>query len=92
MLFGMMEADRVVHIEVAFDGVYEKHQVVPEKGIPQDLLTESERDVLERIYKKFSDFGSVEISNYSHKEKGYRLTKRGEIISYEFAKEIQLNN
>jgi hypothetical protein len=45
--------------------------------------------------KKFADFGSVDISNYSHKEKGYsstkKGTKKGEIISYAYAKDIQLN-
>ena len=31
---------------------------------------------------KFKDFGSVDISKYLHKEKGYSSTKTGEIISY----------
>ncbi len=42
-------------------------------------------------YEKFKNFGSVDISNYSHKEKGYCSTKQGEIISYIYAKDIQLN-
>ena len=48
-------------------------------------------EVLERIDAKFKDFGSVDISNYSHKEKGYCATKKGEIISYAYAKDIQLD-
>ena len=55
------------------------------------ILSEEEIDVLERIYVKFKDFGSVDISNYSHREKGYSSTKQGEIISYSYAKDIQLN-
>ena len=31
-----------------------------------------------------------EISNYSHNEKGYKETKKGEIISYAYAKDIEL--
>lgn len=90
ILFGLMEADHVAHIEVSFDNGYEKHQVIPEQKIPEGELSDAEVSVLERVYKKFADFGSVEISNYSHKEKGYRSTKQGEVISYSYAKDIQL--
>ena len=91
MLFGKMSADHIAHIEVVYDNGYEKHQVIPECDIPDGVLSEAELDVLERIYVKFEDFGSVDISNYSHKEKGYSSTKKGEIISYSYAKNIQLN-
>lgn len=89
-LFGMMAADNVAHIEITFDNGYEKHQVIPDCDIPEGVLSDIEMAVLERIYTKFADFGSVEISNYSHKEKGYSSTKQGEIISYAFAKNICL--
>ena len=91
ILFGMMEADNIAHIEVEFDNGYEKHQVMPDSEIPGGVLLESELGVLERIYEKFADFGSVEISNYSHKEKGYMSTKQGEIISYSYANDIRLD-
>ncbi len=91
MLFGKMSADHIAHIEVVYDNGYEKHQVIPECDITDGVLSEEELDVLERIYVKFKDFGSVDISNYSHREKGYSSTKKGEIISYSYAKDIQLN-
>ena len=91
ILLGRMTADHIAHIEVVYDNGYEKHQVIPECDFPDGVLSEEELDVLERIYVKFKDFGSVDISNYSHKEKGYSSTKRGEIISYSYAKDIQLN-
>lgn len=91
ILFGMMAEDKIAHIEVVCDNEYEKHQVVPGCDMPEGALSAKELDVLERIYEKFADFGSVEISNYSHKEKGYRSTKKGEIISYAYAKDMQLN-
>ncbi len=91
MLFGKMSADHIAHIEVVYDNGYEKHQVVPECTMPIGVLSEDELDVLERIYEKFKDFGSVDISKYSHREKGYYSTKQGEIISYSYAKDIQLN-
>lgn len=90
LLLGTMAADHIAHIEVFYDNGYEKHQVVPEEEMQEGVLTENELNVLERIYSKFESFGSVDISNYSHKEKGYMETKKGEIISYAYAKDIEL--
>lgn len=91
MLLGKMSADHVAHIEVMYDNGYEKHQVIPECKFSDDSFTSEELEVLERVYLKFKEFGSVDISNYSHKEKGYSSTKIGEIISYSYAKDIQLD-
>ncbi len=91
LLFGMMSADNIAHIEVEFDNGYERHQVIADSEIPKGVLSGQELAVLERVYEKFADFGSVEISNYSHREKGYMSTKQGEVISYTFAKDIRLD-
>lgn len=91
MILGKMAADHIAHIEVLYDGAYENHQVVPECDVPEGALSDEEIEVLERIYEKFKNFGSVEISNYSHREKGYNATKTGQIISYAYAMDIQLN-
>ena len=91
MILGKMAADHIAHIEVFYDGSYENHQVVPECDVPEGVLSDEEIEVLTRIYEKFKDFGSKEISNYSHKETGYKATKTGQIISYAYAKDINLN-
>ena len=64
--------------------------MIPECAVPRDVLSDAEIEVLNRIYVKFKDFGSAEISEYSHKEKGYMATKTGQIISYVYAKDIIL--
>lgn len=91
MILGKMAEDHIAHIEVAYYGDYEKHQVIPECDITEGVLSDAEIDVLNRIYEKFKDFGSVEISEYSHNEKGYNATKNGEIISYAYAMDMELN-
>lgn len=65
--------------------------MIPECDVPEGVLSDAEIDVLNRIYEKFKNFGSVEISDYSHNEKGYNATKTGEIISYAYAMDIELN-
>lgn len=91
ILLGTMAADHIAHIEIFYENGYEKHQVIPEEEMSDGILSEDELAVLERIYNKFASFGSVDISNYSHKEKGYMETKTGEIISYAYAKDIELS-
>ena len=91
ILLGTMAAEHIAHIEVFYDNGYEKHQVIPEEDMPEGILSEDELSVLDRIYHKFANFGSVEISNYSHRETGYAETKTGDIISYSYAKDIELN-
>lgn len=58
--------------------------------MPEGVLSNNELEVLERIYKRFAGFGLVDISNYSHKERGYTETKKGKIISYAYAEDINL--
>lgn len=91
ILLGTMAADHLAHIEVFFDNGYEKHQVIPEEEMTDGILSDDELEVLERIYNKFKSFGSVDISNYSHRERGYVETEKGEIISYSYAKDIELH-
>lgn len=90
VLFGIMSADHIAHIEVTYDNGYEKHQVVPDCVFDSNILSDEEIRVLDRINDKFKSFGSKEISVYSHKENGYHSTKQGEVISYSFAKDIDL--
>ena len=91
ILLGTMAADQIIHIEIVYDGGYEKHQVIADSNFFENVLSEKEVAVLEKVYEKFKNFGSADISNYSHKEKGYKFTKPSEIISYSYAKDIDLN-
>ena len=50
----MIEDDKIAHIEVSFDGKYERHKVLPDSDLIDGVLTDSELDVLERVYKKLN--------------------------------------
>ena len=91
ILFGMLEAQNIIHLNIQFDNGYEKHQIIPGRQDYETLLSREELAVLERIYNKFENYGSVEISNYSHKEAGYMATRQGEVISYAYAKKMQFD-
>lgn len=88
VLFGMMEAKNIAHIDIQFINGYERHEIKADTVNLNMYLSSEELAVLDRVYLKFENFGSAEISEYSHCEKGYRETKQGEIISYAYAKNM----
>ena len=62
----------------------------PNKYIGLQCLNRDEIEVLEKVVKKFKDYTSQEIVKYMHEEKAYTETMKGEIISFELAKEIRI--
>lgn len=64
---------------------YRNTDVVKDTNLNYDEIC-----VLECVYNKFKDYGSKEISDYSHLEKGYKETKDNEYISYIYANNIEL--
>ncbi len=92
MLLWKMAKDHIAHIDLTCDKRgYEKQHIIPERDIPDEVLSAEEADVLQCIYEQFKNLGSVAISNRSHQEKGYKETEQGEVISYAYAKYIELN-
>jgi len=55
-----------------------------------DLFSKEELQFLELVAERLGDMGAREISDLSHSEDGYIKTKKGEYISYEWAKGIKL--
>ena len=90
VLFQAMENDDVFHVDIDYYNDYECHRIVSDKDISADILSKKEIKVLNRVNEKFKDMGSRDISDYSHKEKGYSSTRTGEIISYAYAEDINL--
>ena len=57
----------------------------------ESLFTEQEIKVMNFIADTFRDDTSTSIKKKSHKETAYKKSKDGEIISYEYAKELSLS-
>lgn len=88
-LFDALQADGIAHIEVSFSGDYEKHRVVADREL-SGVLGEAELRMLDRVWERFADYGSARISEYSHRERGYRETAQGQVIPYSYAGDITL--
>ena len=92
ILLGLMEADRIMHIQIEYENGFERHRVIPDQKVKNVVLSDDEISVLNWVYQKFADYSSSEISEYSHNERGYKNTKQGDVISYAYAKDIQLDS
>lgn len=51
-------------------------------------MSKKEKDTIDIVINKFKNYKSSEISDYMHKEKAYLETNPDEIISFDFAKEL----
>ena len=91
LLYGILERRKIICFEIEqFDNGFEKH-VLHTGTVPVELkLLPQELGVLEKINNKFASYGSKQIADYSHNERGYKETKQGDVISYEYAEDIKI--
>lgn len=54
------------------------------------LLSHEEIQTIETVNRKFKDFTGSSIHAFSQKEKGFQATVLGQVISYEYAKDLQI--
>jgi putative zinc finger/helix-turn-helix YgiT family protein len=54
------------------------------------LFSAGELASLSFVKAKFQGFNAKQIREFSHNEKGYKATKDGEIISYQYAEQLQI--
>lgn len=68
---------------------YIKYHIMPSEMYDDNILSSEEKAVLNRVIKKFIYYNASSIAEYMHEETAYKQTRAGELISYEFAKEIR---
>lgn len=90
ILLGQMTADHVVTVDIKTEDGYEKYEVLAETTVPKGVLSKKEKLILERVYDKFNELSSKEISEFSRQEKTYTSAKAGGYISYACAGDIRI--
>jgi len=91
LIFHNMLENCLINESYEIHDTYECHYY--ESGINSklDVLDDEEKRILQIIYEKFKNYGSKQISEYSHLEKGYTSTTNNELISYEYALDINFD-
>ena len=63
--------------------------VYPSKNIDYSILSDNEKDILNKVIVKFKNYKAKDIVDYMHEERAYKETAAGEIIPFSLAKEIR---
>jgi putative zinc finger/helix-turn-helix YgiT family protein len=71
--------------EVLYPNGFVGENFISTRKADLSIFNDDEVEVLKSVKEKFENFTSSEIKEYSHKEKAYKDTNRGEPISYKYA-------
>ncbi|MFW6377682.1 MAG: type II TA system antitoxin MqsA family protein [bacterium] len=85
-MLGAMESINKIEIfeEDGFNG-YTKITIESKESLNTSIFDEEEIKIMNYVNEYFKDYGSKQIADYSHKEKGWLETEDRQEISYEFA-------
>lgn len=73
--------------EEGFD--YTKFHFLVNEKLDESILSDEERNVLDKVIAKFKNFNSREIVEYMHEESAYLETQDREVIPFSLAKNIR---
>jgi hypothetical protein len=54
------------------------------------IFSTTELKTLTMVKEHFANYNAKDIRDFSHKERGYQVTRDGELISYEYAETLQM--
>jgi len=84
LINNMIEHKRIKRIKTDYHD-YKQTRYIPLKKANLQQLKASEKEILDRVIEQFSDWSAAAISEYSHKDIPWQVSKDGEAIDYELA-------
>lgn len=86
LLLGILKKQKVINI--IEDEITNGEYIIVDEGVDELYLTDTELEVAKRVADYFKEYNCSQISDYSHKEKGWLENSNGKLISYEYANEL----
>lgn len=83
--------ENYVDYDLDIDEKGEHFYIKAKKEFDKNIFTKSELEVIKKVKEYFEMFSVKDIVEYSHKESAYINTKKNELISYDYAFDINLN-
>lgn len=80
----MIEGDQIQRLRTEYHG-YPQTRYIPLVKADLTELMASEKEVIDRVIEQMSDWSASAVSNYSHKDIPWMVSKDGEEINYELA-------
>lgn len=90
ILAALEEEEKSVVIEERSFGSFLGEVLVPRKTPDVSVFAPSEMKILSMIKEEFGELTAKQLSDRSHKEKAFRVTKDGELIAYTLAEELSI--
>ena len=90
LLLKKLENDNIIEIENKIHNNYEENIIKLVNKEKINNLDKKEIEILREVTNYFKDFNVRKIVDFSHKEKGFIETKKRNIISYEYAFDLQI--
>lgn len=78
----MIEKGRLQRIKTEYHG-YPQTRYIPLDKADLREMTAAEKDIIDRVIDRFSDWPASAISEFSHKDLPWKATEDGDIIDYE---------
>ncbi|WP_416828349.1 type II TA system antitoxin MqsA family protein [Ectobacillus polymachus] len=91
LLLSTIAKNEIIDIEYEFINDYTKINIKSLQSFDDTLFNHEEIKILQQVYDHFKDYGSVAISDFSHKEDGWIYTEDREIISYDYADTLKID-
>ena len=80
----MIKEGQLERIKTNYHG-YAQTRFIPLEKARLTEMSAAEKDVIDRVIERFSDWSASAISEFSHKDMPWRATDDGDIIDYELA-------
>ena len=80
----MIEEEELQRITTDYFG-YPRTRYLPLKKADIEVLTGSEKETIDQVIDRYSDWSASAISDYSHKDMPWKATDEGDVIDYELA-------
>lgn len=80
----MIEKDQINRIKTEYHG-FTQTKYIPKERPNLKLINGAEKEVLDHVIDRLSDYSAKAISEYSHKDMPWMATEEGEVIDYELA-------
>jgi len=90
LYFPILVRQGAVDIEEIEYPEYSGDKYIAVKEPDLSIFSEGELRILATVKERFKDLSASKISAYSHREKGYKDTKTGKLISYFYAQYMKL--
>lgn len=78
-----------VNVEEEFDGENISYRFLPNNNLDEELLSNNEKEILDKVIEKFKNYKSADIIKYMHEEIAYKETEDKEVIPFTLAAQIR---